>query len=62
MIINGYNLNGSDNDRIQEFFYNIGNEYNCNNCPFAGIVENLSVNQLPCGQYHCWVTIHNMEA
>lgn len=43
-----------------EFMYNPKNQKNCDECP-----ENSNfkgVNQLPCGQYHCWVTCHVQQA
>lgn len=39
-----------------EFMHNKDNECKCANCPAnEGCKGN---NQLPCGQYNCWVTVH----
>ena len=39
-----------------EYLYNPENIKRCVGCP-----ENIGctgINQLPCGQYHCWVALH----
>ena len=53
---NGYNLDGTDNDRIRAFLAKRENEFNCDCCPYQNEV-NGNNQQLPCGQYHCWVTV-----
>jgi hypothetical protein len=57
--MNGYRLDGTDNDRIREFLYDPANEYNCGVCPYAGAYGKQP--NLPCGQFRCWVTMHIMN-
>ena len=43
-------------EELCEFLYTPENEGQCDECP-----ENRDMagnGQLPCGQYHCWVTCH----
>lgn len=44
-------------EAYKAFMYDKGNVHNCANCP-ENRMENRSNNQLPCGQYHCWVELH----
>lgn len=54
MIINGFDLDGNDNDRIWAFLSNPENVLDCGHCPyqFNGWPESL-----PCGQRNCWVSV-----
>lgn len=40
----------------KKFMANIDNSHRCNNCPAN---EGKEGDVLPCGQYHCWVDVHN---
>ena len=40
-----------------EFMYSKENAYNCKNCPMNDEFDDWQ-NQLPCGQWSCWVTSH----
>jgi len=42
---------------IKEFLFTKENVCNCNECPYNEGFDNWQ-NQLPCGQWHCWVSIH----
>lgn len=54
MITNGFNCDGSDNDRIRMFLANPENIYNCDKCPYQlQTYEQF----LPCGQQNCWVQV-----
>lgn len=46
-------------EAYKAFMYNMDNAHNCANCP-ENRMENRS-NQLPCGQYHCWVELHHQK-
>lgn len=39
------------------FMYRPQNSGQCESCPEAGRLE-VGRDQLPCGQYHCWVDAH----
>lgn len=40
-----------------KFMYNKKNRCNCKECPSNRGVNSWN-DQLPCGQYNCWVTCH----
>lgn len=41
------------------FMYNKANTRNCKECPESrGFTPGADGNILPCGQYHCWVSVH----
>lgn len=41
----------------RRFMYRASNSGQCASCPEADRTE-VGYNQLPCGQYHCWVDCH----
>lgn len=43
--------------KYREFMYSMGNSHDCENCPENREMDNGW--QLPCGQFHCWVDVHN---
>lgn len=45
---------------VLNFLYNSDNIENCDTCPYD--MNCKGVNQLPCGQYHCWVALHCKQA
>ena len=48
-------------NQYKEFMETPCNSYNCKNCP-ANEGRNHSIEQvLPCGQFNCWVDIHNKK-
>lgn len=53
----------NDTDRNQRdreyiaFMCNPDNEYKCKDCP-ERMEHHTNCETLPCGQYHCWVTLH----
>ena len=42
----------------KEFLYNPDNIMNCEECPENGHFSAWPENRLPCGQFHCWVSLH----
>lgn len=56
--MNGYKLDGTDNERIRQFLYNEDNAHKCDKCPYAGAYGEKTNGRLQCGQYRCWVTVH----
>lgn len=54
---NGFCCDGSDNDRIRAWLFNPSNICNCTECSHQHDILQPSRDQLPCGQYHCWVDI-----
>ena len=50
-----WNLDGSMNELMREFGGDPENVYNCDVCPWKK--THSGHDQLPCGQYHCWVEL-----
>ena len=44
-------------DAYFKFMYDKSNIRNCENCPMNDGFDDWQ-DRLPCGQFHCWVTIH----
>lgn len=43
----------------REFMYTANNSHRCEKCPENREMENGG--RLPCGQYNCWVNVHNRK-
>ena len=56
-------MNSKEREEYCEFMYDKNNVYNCEHCPEYKDPEQYVVghDQLPCGQYKCWVEIHNID-
>lgn len=47
---------------VKAFLMDPNNSYKCYGCPYNdGFEAGPNGNILPCGQYHCWVDLHNKE-
>lgn len=53
-------MNREELSKYIEFMCNPENEYACDECP-ENIGSSSWQNRLPCGQQHCWVTMHCKE-
>ena len=40
------------------FMYDPDNVRNCDECPENNGIVNWQGENLPCGQFHCWVAVH----
>ncbi len=46
-------------DEVIKFLMDEANRGKCKDCPYnVGQDSGADHNQLPCGQYNCWVTVH----
>lgn len=47
-------------EEVREFLFNPNNVHNCEHCPYNDGFDNWQ-DRLPCGQWHCWVSLHQEE-
>ena len=50
----------NDNEYVK-FMNDKNNEHNCAQCPENAGFDAWPGNRLPCGQFHCWVDLHNCD-
>lgn len=43
------------------FMNDANNSHNCAQCPENAGFDAWPGNRLPCGQFHCWVDLHNCD-
>lgn len=46
-----------DIEKYCKFMFDYKNIRNCKVCPENKGIQSQRENQLPCGQYHCWVAL-----
>ncbi len=46
-----------ESNKVVEFLYDRKNVHNCTQCPYNDGFDG----KLPCGQQHCWVSVHTQE-
>ncbi len=44
---------------VKAFIYDESNIGNCVECPYNREEHSAIDSRLPCGQYHCWIRLHN---
>ena len=55
----GVYMESKEAREYKEFMFNEENSMNCENCPENHGFSAWPENRLPCGQFHCWVDLHN---
>lgn len=52
-------MNEKELKQYREFMTTPSNSHKCENCPANEGRKHTTERVLPCGQYQCWVDVHN---